>query len=87
MPCPVLDALNTATIRWLFLPIMEFTVDQRKLRIINHCQTALVKYLESTVTVIFASVLYFGVILHFACEETGSDTFGRRLYFRWLLSV
>ena len=70
MPCPVLDALNTATIRWLFLPIMEFTVDQRKLRIINHCQTALVKYLESTVTVIFASVLYFGVILHFACEET-----------------
>lgn len=49
-------------IRCLFLPIMEITADQRKLEIINHCQTALIKNPESALTVILASVLYFGVI-------------------------
>ena len=46
-----------------FLPFMELTVNQRKLRITNHHhQTVFIKYLESAVSVIFAAMLYFGDI-------------------------
>ena len=56
------QTISMKGIRCLFLPIMEITADQRKLGIINHCQTALIKNPESALTVILASVLYFGVI-------------------------
>lgn len=61
--CPALCWMPSMQgIRCLFLPIMEFTADQRKLGIINHHQTALVKNLKSALTLILASVLYFGVL-------------------------